>query len=70
MAEAAVALCSGDPNQTTGRITRSLEFLVERDTPVYELDGCTELQGWQPSEIPRSRLDRHREADESILRGQ
>ncbi len=70
MAEAALALCSGDPNRWTGRITRSLEFLVERGAPVYELDGRTLLQGWQPSEIPQSRLDPHREADESIRRGQ
>ena len=69
MAEAALALSSHDPRLRTGRITRSLEFLVETETPVYRLDGKTLLEGWQPGDIPPARLDHiDADADESALR--
>ena len=56
MAEAALALVTGDPATLTGRIVHSLSFLVDEDRPVHTLDGTALLQGWQPSEIPASRL--------------
>jgi NAD(P)-dependent dehydrogenase (short-subunit alcohol dehydrogenase family) len=60
MAEAALALCSGKPQELTGRVVRSLEFLVERGEAVRTLDGRSLLEGWQPDEIPAARLDRTR----------
>lgn len=69
MAEAALLLCSGDPRETTGRIERSLEFLVATQTPVHQLDGRTLVEGWQPADIPPARLVRaNASQDESALR--
>ena len=69
MAEAALALCSGDPRFLTGRIMRSLEFLVEAARPVHQLDGLALLDGWQPEDIPASRLTHtNTSTDESALR--
>jgi len=69
MAAAALALCSGDPHEMTGRITRSLEFLVATRTPVHHLDGQALVDGWQPADIPSARLARDdASVDESILR--
>jgi citronellol/citronellal dehydrogenase len=56
MAEAALALCSGDPRQVTGRVTSSLSFLVEQQRPVHALDGGALVPGWQPGEIDPARL--------------
>jgi NAD(P)-dependent dehydrogenase (short-subunit alcohol dehydrogenase family) len=39
MAEAALALCTGDPAQLTGRVAYSLRFLEEIGRPVRTLDG-------------------------------
>ena len=58
MAEAALALCSGDPRVLTGRVTTSLSFLVEHQRPVRTLDGRTLVSGWQPGEIQPARLVR------------
>jgi NAD(P)-dependent dehydrogenase (short-subunit alcohol dehydrogenase family) len=58
MAEAAVALCSGDPRDLTGRVATSLSFLVERRRPVRTLDGRSLVPGWQPGEIDPARLVR------------
>lgn len=53
-AEAAVALCSGDPKVLTSRIVNSLPILAELNRPVYHLDGKTLYEDWQPSyEDPR-----------------
>jgi NAD(P)-dependent dehydrogenase (short-subunit alcohol dehydrogenase family) len=69
MAEAALALCSGDREGMTGRVVRSLEFLVESETPVRLLDGRSLLVGWQPGEISPARLARDdARTDESALR--
>lgn len=69
MAEAALALCSGDPRVLTGRITRSLEFLVETGTAVRQLDGQNLLVGWQPEDIPADRLKyANTDTNESVLR--
>jgi citronellol/citronellal dehydrogenase len=56
MAEATLALCSGDPRVLTGRVTYSLSLLVELNRPVRTLDGRSLLAGWQPDEIDRRRL--------------
>ena len=51
MAEAALLLCSCDPNVVTGRIAYSLQLLVELDRPVRTLDGTDLVDGWQPADI-------------------
>ncbi|MEO8696953.1 MAG: SDR family oxidoreductase [Acidimicrobiales bacterium] len=52
MAEAAVALCTGDPNVLTGRIAYSLQLLVELQRPVLDLHGEQPVDGWQPHDLP------------------
>jgi hypothetical protein len=52
MAEAALALCSGDPATLTGRIAYSLQLLVELDRPVLDLQGESPVAGWQPVDLP------------------
>jgi NAD(P)-dependent dehydrogenase (short-subunit alcohol dehydrogenase family) len=56
MAEAALACCTGDPRELTGRVTTSLSLIVERDLPVRTLDGRALVDGWQPDQIDRRRL--------------
>lgn len=58
MAEAALALCSGEPKVLTGRVAYSLSLLVELGRPVRTLDGRSLLEGWQPHEIDPARLGR------------
>jgi NAD(P)-dependent dehydrogenase (short-subunit alcohol dehydrogenase family) len=58
MAEAALALCTGDPTVLTGRVTTSLSFLVDHQRPVHTLDGRELVSGWQPDEIEPARLVR------------
>jgi NAD(P)-dependent dehydrogenase (short-subunit alcohol dehydrogenase family) len=63
MAEAALALCTGDPAALTGRIAYSLQLLLELDRPVYDLQGKELVQGWQPADLVaaiRSREEFHR----------
>ena len=52
MAEAAVALCTGDPELLTGRIAFSLQLLVELQRPVFDLHGENLVDGWQPEDLP------------------
>jgi NAD(P)-dependent dehydrogenase (short-subunit alcohol dehydrogenase family) len=52
MAEAALALCTGDPDGLTGRIAYSLQLLLELDRPVYDLHGVDLVDGWQPADLP------------------
>ena len=52
MAEAALALCSGDPAVLTGRIAYSLQLLAELDRPVLDLTGAHLVEGWQPQDLP------------------
>jgi NAD(P)-dependent dehydrogenase (short-subunit alcohol dehydrogenase family) len=52
MAEAAVALCTGDPDVLTGRIAFSLQLLVELQRPVLDLHGEQLVDGWQPQDLP------------------
>jgi NAD(P)-dependent dehydrogenase (short-subunit alcohol dehydrogenase family) len=52
MAEAALALCSGDPAVLTGRIAYSLQLLLELRRPVHDLDGLHLVHGWQPDDLP------------------
>jgi NAD(P)-dependent dehydrogenase (short-subunit alcohol dehydrogenase family) len=52
MAEAALALCTGDPAVLTGRIAFSLQLLLELDRPVRGLDGRSLVDGWQPADLP------------------
>jgi NAD(P)-dependent dehydrogenase (short-subunit alcohol dehydrogenase family) len=51
MAEAALALCSGDPGVLTGRIAYSLQLLLELRRPVYDLHGEKLVDGWQPDDL-------------------
>lgn len=51
MAEAALALCSGDPDTLTGRIAYSLQLLLELDRPVFDLSGDDLVEGWQPDDL-------------------
>ncbi|MDE0492324.1 MAG: SDR family NAD(P)-dependent oxidoreductase [Acidimicrobiaceae bacterium] len=52
MAEAALALCTGDPDRLTGRIAFSLQLLVELRRPVFDLLGESLVDGWQPEDLP------------------
>jgi hypothetical protein len=52
MAEAALALCSGDPAVLTGRIAYSLQLLYELQRPVRDLAGKDLVEGWQPADLP------------------
>jgi citronellol/citronellal dehydrogenase len=56
IAEAALALCTGDPKTLTGRIAYNLSLLVELERPVRTLDGHSLLPGWQPGDIDPARL--------------
>jgi citronellol/citronellal dehydrogenase len=56
IAEAALALCTGNPKTLTGRIAYNLSLLVELERPVRTLDGTALVPGWQPGEIDSSRL--------------
>ncbi|MFB9318316.1 SDR family NAD(P)-dependent oxidoreductase [Cryptosporangium minutisporangium] len=56
IAEAALALCTGDPAVLTGRIAYNLSLLVELNRPVHTVDGRALLPGWQPDDIDPSRL--------------
>jgi NAD(P)-dependent dehydrogenase (short-subunit alcohol dehydrogenase family) len=58
MVEAALALCVGDPEELTGRVTSSLSFIVERQLAVHTLDGRDLFPGWQPADIDPGRLVR------------
>jgi NAD(P)-dependent dehydrogenase (short-subunit alcohol dehydrogenase family) len=53
MAEAALALCTGDPAVLSGRIAYSLQLLLELDRPTYDLAGRELIEGWQPADLPR-----------------
>jgi NAD(P)-dependent dehydrogenase (short-subunit alcohol dehydrogenase family) len=52
MAEAALALCTGDASMLTGRLAFSLQLLVELDRPVRDLLGRALVEGWQPADLP------------------
>src|SRR5262249_25735951 len=52
MAEAALALCTGDPAVLSGRIAYSLQLLLELDRPTYDLAGTKLVAGWQPTALP------------------
>lgn len=51
MAEAALALCTGDPQELTGRVAYSLPLLKELGRPVFTLDGRSLVEGWQPDDL-------------------
>jgi NAD(P)-dependent dehydrogenase (short-subunit alcohol dehydrogenase family) len=55
MAEAALALCTGEPAVLTGRVATSLSLLCELDRAVYTLDGSALVDGWQPADIAPTR---------------
>ena len=52
MAEAALALCTGDPRNLTGRVAYSLQLLLELGRPVYDARGQQLVLGVQPSDLP------------------
>jgi NAD(P)-dependent dehydrogenase (short-subunit alcohol dehydrogenase family) len=65
MAEAALALCTGDPDTLTGRIAFSLQLLVELDRPVWDLSGTHLVEGLQPADLPakvRGQIEYHHHA--------
>jgi citronellol/citronellal dehydrogenase len=65
MAEAALALCTGDPAKLTGRIAYSLQLLLELRRPVRDLHGKSLVEGWQPEDLPGAierQLAAHRES--------
>jgi NAD(P)-dependent dehydrogenase (short-subunit alcohol dehydrogenase family) len=66
MAEAALALITGDPGSLTGRIAFSLQLLLELQRPVYDLHGRELVDGWQPADL-RAVIDR--QADNLASRG-
>jgi len=51
MAEAALALVTGDPDRLTSRLAFSLQLLVELQRPVRDLAGRDLVDGWQPSDL-------------------
>ena len=51
-AEAALALCTGDPRNLTGRVAYSLQLLLELGRPVYDARGQQLVLGVQPSDLP------------------
>jgi NAD(P)-dependent dehydrogenase (short-subunit alcohol dehydrogenase family) len=63
MAEAALALCSSDPRELTGRIAYSLQLLLELQRPVYDLRGASLVPDFQPIDLPpriRRQIEFHR----------
>ena len=52
MAEAALALCTGDSNVLTGQIVCSLDLLLKLQRPIYKTDGSELEPGWQPEDLP------------------
>jgi citronellol/citronellal dehydrogenase len=59
IAEAALALCTGNPKILTGRIAYNLSLLVELNRPVRTLDGRALVPCWQPADIDPARLRAH-----------
>jgi hypothetical protein len=57
MAEAALALITGDAHVLTGRIAFSLQLLLELKRPVYDLHGRDLVEGWQPFDL-RAAIER------------
>jgi NAD(P)-dependent dehydrogenase (short-subunit alcohol dehydrogenase family) len=63
IAEAALALCSGDPGVLTGRIAYSLQLLLELNRPVFDVRGEDLVPGFQPADLPpriRRQIEFHR----------
>jgi citronellol/citronellal dehydrogenase len=56
MAEAALALLTGDPDVLTGQVAHSLSLLRALGRPVRDLDGATLVEDWQPADLPVDRL--------------
>lgn len=61
MAEAALALCSGDPSTLTGQVVTSLELLGDLGRPVRDLHGRELVADWQPGALRArmEKMDRH-----------
>jgi NAD(P)-dependent dehydrogenase (short-subunit alcohol dehydrogenase family) len=49
MAEAALALCTVDPEVVTGRVVASTPFLAETGRRIRTLDGRSVLESWKPA---------------------
>ena len=49
MAEAALALCSGDPARVTGLVVYSTDYLREIGRQIHTVDGRDVLQDWKPA---------------------
>lgn len=53
MAEAILALLTGDPSSQTGLDTTSVDLLTRLRRPVRDLTGTGLLDGWQPEDLDR-----------------
>ena len=49
MAEAALALCTVNPEFFTGRVVYSTEYLAETGRRIRTLDGRSFLENWKPA---------------------
>lgn len=56
MAEAAVALLTGDPAVLNGQVAYSLSLLHRLGRPVHDLTGRDLAAGWQPEDFPLEKL--------------
>jgi NAD(P)-dependent dehydrogenase (short-subunit alcohol dehydrogenase family) len=52
MVEAALALCTGDPDTLTGQIAYSLDLLRVLGRVTYDLYGIEPVEGWGPEDLP------------------
>jgi NAD(P)-dependent dehydrogenase (short-subunit alcohol dehydrogenase family) len=52
MVEAALALCTADPETLTGRIAYSLDLLHDLGRVTYDLHGLEPIEGWRPEDLP------------------
>ena len=69
MAEGALALCTADPATLTGKVTTSLQLLVDLQRPVYDLRGEKLLVDWQPDLLPERIETMRRHATGEITSG-
>jgi hypothetical protein len=62
-------LCTADPATLTGRVTTSLQLLVDLQRPVYDLRGEGLVDDWQPELLPERIETMRRHAAGEITSG-